>query len=145
MTSNAGSNLKSGTVGFSQTASEQKREQTLKALSDFLRPEFINRIDEIVVFNPLSREHFKSIANIMLSDLTASLSEKQISLSYDESVTDYLSDKSFSEKYGARNLRRTIQKELEDVIANLIIENYEKNISKVAVSAKDGELDVRAL
>ena len=145
MTSNAGSDLKSGTVGFSQTASEQKREQTLKALSDFLRPEFINRIDEIVVFNPLSREHFKSIANIMLSDLTASLSEKQISLSYDESVTDYLSDKSFSEKYGARNLRRTIQKELEDVIANLIIENYEKNISKVAVSAKDGELDVRAL
>ena len=114
----------------------------MKALSDFLRPEFINRIDEIVAFNSLSRENFKAIARIMLSDLIASLSEKQIELSFDDSLVDYLTDKSFSEKYGARNLRRVIQKELEDVIANLIIENYEKTVKSLKVSVADDKLKV---
>ncbi len=145
MTSNAGSQSGSGTVGFSHTASEQNRERTMKALSDFLRPEFINRIDEIVAFNPLSRDNFKAIAKIMLSDLSASLSEKQISLNFDDSLIDYLAEKSFSQKYGARNLRRVIQKELEDVIANLIIENYENTITAVGVTVNDGNLSVKAI
>ena len=142
MTSNAGSQFKSGTVGFSETAATQNRERVMKALSDFLRPEFINRIDEIVAFNALSKENFKAIAKIMLSDLTASLSEKGMTLSFDESLTDYLAEKSFSEKYGARNLRRLIQKELEDAIANLIIENYEKKIEIIKVSVNDGALSI---
>ncbi|MBR3847833.1 MAG: ATP-dependent Clp protease ATP-binding subunit [Oscillospiraceae bacterium] len=143
MTSNAGSQYKSGTVGFAETATEQNRERVMKALSDFLRPEFINRIDEIVAFNSLTRENFKAIAKIMLSDLTASLAEKQMTLEFDDSLVDYLTEKSYSEKYGARNLRRVIQKELEDVIANLIIENYEKTVKKINVTVKDNALDVR--
>ncbi len=142
MTSNAGSQFKTGTVGFSETAATQNRERVMKALSDFLRPEFINRIDEIVAFNSLSKENFKAIAKIMLSDLTASLAEKGMTLSFDESLTDYLAEKSFSEKYGARNLRRLIQKELEDAIANLIIENYEKKIQIIKVSVNDGSLSI---
>ncbi len=145
MTSNAGSQFKGGTVGFSHSASEQNRERVMKALSDFLRPEFINRIDEIVVFNPLSRDNFKSIAKIMLSDLTASLSEKQISLMFDDSLIEYLTEKSFSEKYGARNLRRTIQKELEDVIANLIIENYESTVTSLEITVNEGVLNIKAI
>jgi len=142
MTSNAGSQFKSGTVGFAHTATEQNRERVMKALSDFLRPEFINRIDEIVVFNALSKENFKAIAKIMLSDLVASLSEKQITLNFGDDLVDYLSEKSFSEKYGARNLRRYIQKELEDVIANLIIENYETTVKAIDVTVCDGKLNV---
>ncbi len=142
MTSNAGSQFKSGTVGFAHTETEQNRERVMKALSDFLRPEFINRIDEIVVFNSLSRENFKAIAKIMLSDLVSSLSEKNITLSFEDDLVDYLAEKSFSEKYGARNLRRLIQKELEDAIANLIIENYEKKITLIRVSVENGALSI---
>ncbi len=137
MTSNAGSHLKGGTAGFNQTVTEQTAERTMKALSDFLRPEFLNRIDEIIPFNSLTKENFREIAKIMLSDLSASLSEKNIKFEYDDSLLDYLSEKSFSEKYGARNLRRTIQKELEDLIATLLIENYEKKITRISVSSDD--------
>jgi len=142
MTSNAGSQFKGGTAGFNHSTTEYNKEKTLKALSDFLRPEFINRIDEIVAFNALTRENFKEIANIMLSDLAASLSEKQITLKPDNSVVDYLTEKSYSEKYGARNLRRTIQKEIEDAIANLIIENYEKTITEISITAQNDKLDI---
>ncbi len=142
MTSNAGSQFKSGCVGFTQTLSEQNKEKAMKALSDFLRPEFINRIDEIIAFNALTKDNFKEIATIMLDDLKSSLSEKQLKFIYDDSLVDYLAEKSYSQKYGARNLRRTIQKEIEDAIANLIIENYESPISAISVSAKDGKLKI---
>ena len=142
MTSNAGSQFKGGTAGFNHSVSEHNKERAMKALSDFLRPEFINRIDEIVVFNPLNVENFKEIAKIMLHDLTASLSEKGIKFVFDDSLVTYLSEKSFSEKYGARNLRRTIQKELEDAVANLIIENYDKKISDITVCLTDDKINL---
>lgn len=145
MTSNAGSQYKTGAVGFNQTLSEQNKEKAMKALSDFLRPEFINRIDEIVAFNALSKEDFKAIASIMLSDLNTSLLEKQIKFIYDDSLIAYLVDKSFSEKYGARNLRRTIQKDLEDEIANQIINNYEIQISAISVTVADQKLKIEIM
>lgn len=142
MTSNAGSQFKGGTAGFNHSTTEYNKEKTMKALSDFLRPEFINRIDEIVAFNALSKENFKEIAKIMLSDLTASLREKQITFTFGDELLDYLTDKSFSEKYGARNLRRTIQKELEDEIANLIIENFDKTVTEITVSVADEKVNI---
>ncbi len=142
MTSNAGSQFKGGTAGFNHSTTEYNKEKTMKALSDFLRPEFINRIDEIVAFNSLSKENFKEIAKIMLSDLTASLYEKQITFTFEDELLDYLTNKSFSEKYGARNLRRTIQKELEDEIANLIIENFDKTVSAIKVSVVDEKVNI---
>ncbi len=144
MTSNAGSQFKGGSAGFNRSVSEQTKERTIKALSDFLRPEFLNRIDEIITFNSLSRDNFADIARIMLDDLKKSLSEKHIEFEYDDSLVSYLVDKSFSEKYGARNLRRTIQKELEDRIANAIIDNYNTGISCVTASSDGNEVSISA-
>ena len=147
MTSNAGSNTKVGSVGFGRTANEQSKERAMKALQEFLRPEFINRVDEIVCFNQLSEEDFKKIASIMLGELKDALQEKDISFSWEESLLDYLVKKSYSAVYGARNLRRLIQKELEDAIAVKMIESYENPISVLKASgSEDGErLELLAL
>ena len=140
MTSNAGSNNKTGSVGFGRTANEQSKDRAMKALQEFLRPEFINRVDEIICFNQLTEENFKEIAKLMLKELKESLKEKEISFSWDESLLDYLVKKSYSAVYGARNLRRLIQKELEDGIAVKMIENYEHPISVLkATGSADGE------
>ena len=125
MTSNAGSNTKVGSVGFNRTADEQGKDRAMKALQDFLRPEFINRVDEIVYFHQLTEDNFKAIAGLMLKELKDSLAEKHISLTWEDSLLDYLVKKSYSAAYGARNLRRLIQKELEDAIAVRLIENYQ--------------------
>ena len=119
----------------------------MKALQEFLRPEFINRVDEIVCFNQLSEEDFKKIASIMLGELKDALQEKDISFSWEESLLDYLVKKSYSAVYGARNLRRLIQKELEDAIAVKMIECYENPISVLKASgSEDGErLELLAL
>ena len=139
MTSNAGSDIKAaGSLGFGRTANEQGKERTMKALEGFLRPEFINRVDEIVYFNKLTEENFKSIAAIMLGELTAILADKDIRLTYDEHLLDYLVKKSYSATYGARNLRRQIQKDLEDPIASKIIDSYQNPIREIKVSS-DGE------
>jgi len=139
MTSNAGSNTTgSGSVGFGRNISEQGREKALKALESFLRPEFINRVDEIVYFNRLTEEHFKQIAKIMLHDLEGTLGEKGITLTWDEALLDYLTKKSYSLTYGARNLRRLIQKDLEDPIASKIIDSYMQPIARIAIKV-DGE------
>ena len=139
MTSNAGSATKSsGSVGFGGTANDQGRERTMKALEGFLRPEFINRVDEIVYFNKLSEDNFKQIAKIMLGELTDALQEKGIAFHYDESLLDHLVKKSYSMTYGARNLRRQIQKDLEDPIANKIIDSYQNPITQINASS-DGE------
>ena len=139
MTSNAGSEAKgSGSVGFGRTAAEQGRERAMKALESFLRPEFINRVDEIVYFNRLSEENFKAIAGIMLGELKGTLAEKGITFTYDDSLLDYLVKKSYSLTYGARNLRRQIQKDLEDPIATRIIESYLNPIRTLHASS-DGE------
>ena len=125
MTSNAGSNTKVGSVGFGRSANEQSRERAMKALQDFLRPEFLNRVDEIVCFNQLTEENFRGIAAIMLGELGKTLLEKNITFTWEDSLLDYLVKKSYSAAYGARNLRRLIQKELEDAIAVRLIENYQ--------------------
>ena len=145
MTTNAGSDIKNGTVGFNRTVNEQGKDKAEKALNDFLRPEFINRVDEIVYFNHLTEENFKNIARLMLGELRDVMAEKPIELSWDESLIDYLTEKSFSQKYGARNLRRLIQKEIEDRIASEIISNYSHPVSKVGLTAVSGEIQILAV
>ena len=145
MTTNAGSNTKVGSVGFGRTANEQGRERALKALNDFLRPEFINRVDEIVYFNQLTQENFKGICVIMLSELADTLKEKGISFSWEDSLLDYLVEKSFSAAYGARNLRRLIQKELEDAIAVRLIERWQDPVTCLKALAEDGKIQLLAM
>ena len=138
MTSNAGSNSKVGSVGFDRTAEEQGKDRAMKALQDFLRPEFINRVDEIVYFHQLTEDNFKDIASLMLNELKDSLAEKHITLTWDDSLLSYLVKKSYSAAYGARNLRRCIQKELEDVIAQRIIESWQHPVTQLKATA-DGD------
>ena len=145
MTTNAGSNTKVGSVGFGRTANEQGKERALKALNDFLRPEFINRVDEIVYFNQLTEENFKGIALIMLQELAQVLEEKNITFTWEDSLLDYLVEKSYSASYGARNLRRLIQKELEDAIAVRLIEGWQYPVSHLKALAQDGKIQLLAM
>ena len=146
MTSNAGSdNKSSGAVGFGGSADDQGKERIMKALQDFLRPEFLNRVDEIVCFNHLTKENFCGIARIMLEELKASLSEKGYQFRYDDALVDYLAEKSYSLTYGARNLRRLIQKELEDPMAAKIIDAFEHPITQIGATAKDGAVQLYTL
>ena len=140
MTSNAGSDARTsaGSVGFGRTADQQGRERAMKALESFLRPEFINRVDEIVYFNKLTEDNFKAIAAIMLRELRDALKEKGITFTWDDALLDYLVKKSYSMTYGARNLRRQIQKDLEDDIATKLIDSYLHPIQSIHASA-DGE------
>ena len=108
----------------------------MKALQQFLRPEFINRVDEIICFNKLSEENFQSIARIMLDELRDSLKEKGLAFTYDEALVDYLVKKSYSVAYGARNLRRLIQKEVEDEMATRIIDSYDHPITQIKATAE---------
>ena len=145
MTSNAGSNTKSGSVGFARTANEQGRERAMKALQEFLRPEFINRVDEIVYFNQLTEDNFKAIAALMLQELQDSLAEKGIVFTWQDSLLDYLVKKSYSAAYGARNLRRLIQKELEDAIASRIIDSWQHPVARLDASSDGEQLVLSAL
>ena len=145
MTSNAGSDKGGGSVGFGRTDKEQGKDKAMKALSQFLRPEFINRVDEVVYFNRLSEENFKDIARIMLGELTDNLRDKGITFSWDESVLDHLVKTSYSLTYGARNLRRQVQKDLEDPIATKIIESYLEPITQLKAVGKDGKIELLAL
>ena len=142
MTTNAGSGERTGSVGFGRTISEQGKEKALKALNEFLRPEFINRVDEVVSFNRLTEENFVEIARIMMNELKDSMAEKGYSLSFDEELLKYLANKSYSVTYGARNLRRLIQREVEDVITQLLIQNYAASVKLIAVTMRDGEVQV---
>ena len=145
MTSNAGSDRKEGTVGFNKSASELDQDRAMKALRQFLRPEFINRVDEIVCFNKLSEEDFRPIARLMLDELKASMKEKGLTLSYDEDLVKHLVKKSYSAAYGARNLRRTIQKEVEDALALEIINSYDHPVTQIAVTAEEDKVVIHAL
>ena len=146
MTSNAGSDTKSaGAVGFGGSADDQGKERTMKALRDFLRPEFLNRVDEIICFNHLSKENFAGIARIMLEELRKSLSDKGYTFHYDDALVDYLVEKSYSMTYGARNLRRLIQKELEDPMAARIIDSFENPITQISATAADGAVQLYTL
>ena len=142
MTTNAGSTGTSAAAGFSKSTAQVNEEKTQKALSSFLRPEFINRIDEIITFNPLTKENFVDIARIMIKELADALSLKNVTLDCAEDVYGILAEKSFSEKYGARNLRRLIQTEIEDKAAELIISGYDSSISAISVYSENGEIRV---
>ena len=145
MTSNAGSDKAAGSVGFDKSAGDQGKERVMKALRDFLRPEFINRVDEVIYFHQLTEDNFRDIARIMLDELKTSLSEKGFGFMYDDSVVDVLVKKSYSAAYGARNLRRCIQKELEDPMANLIIDAFENPITQLKATAEDGQIKLYSL
>ena len=137
MTTNAGSNRKGGAMGFGGTVNDMGRERALKALGEFLRPEFINRVDEIVYFNSLTEENFRSIAKLMLEETRDAIAERGISMTWNTALIDYLVRKSYSVTYGARNLRRTIQKDVEDAIAQKIIDCRGENAGHISVSADD--------
>ena len=146
MTSNAGSDNKSaGAVGFGGSADQQGKERTMKALQDFLRPEFLNRVDEIICFNHLTKENFTGIARIMLEELRTSLGDKGYTFRYDDALVDYLVEKSYSMTYGARNLRRQIQKELEDPMAARIIDSFENPVTQISATAADGAVQLYTL
>ena len=146
MTSNAGSDKSAGgTVGFGRSSDEQDKERVMKALQSFLRPEFINRVDEIVYFHQLTKDNFRGIATIMLNELAESLSAKGFTFIYDDTLLDYLVEKSYSAAYGARNLRRCIQKELEDPMAVRIIESFDHPITHIRASAADGKVTLETL
>ena len=145
MTSNAGSNQKGGSVGFGRSLTEQSKEKAMKALGEFLRPEFINRVDEIVCFNQLSEDNFRGIADIMLAELQQSLEGRGIAFTWDESVKDHLVKKSYSVAYGARNLRRAIQTDLEDPIAERIIKSYVDPFRSIKATCEDGTIKLETI
>ena len=142
MTTNAGSNNKTGSVGFGGSLSDMSRERAMKALNEFLRPEFINRVDEVVCFNQLTEENFRAIAALMLSELRDVMAEKNITLTWDESLIDHLVKEGYSVTYGARNLRRLIQKQIEDAIAEKLIAGRNAQVSAICLSAADGKVVV---
>ena len=145
MTSNAGSESSSGPLGFGKTANEQNKDKAMKALQQFLRPEFINRVDEVVCFNQLSEENFRSIAQIMLKELQQVLKEKNLTFLWDDSVLDCLVKHSYSAAYGARNLRRYIQKNLEDPIATRIIESYIHPITALKAVVEEDQIKILSM
>jgi len=144
MTSNAGSEGRVAGLGFGRTGQEQVKDKVMGALRDFLRPEFINRVDEIITFNHLSEENFLGIADIMLEELRSSLAARGLDFTWDEDVRRILVEKAYSVTYGARNLRRTIQKELEDPISERIIDSFEVPISTITAKTENGAVVIIA-
>ena len=142
MTSNAGSEGRVGGLGFGRSDQDMVKEKTMKGLKEFLRPEFINRVDEIITFNHLTEEHFLGIADIMLKELQESLAGRGLRLTWDDGVRRYLVEKAYSVTYGARNLRREIQRSLEDPISERIIDAFEHPIESIHVSVIDGKISV---
>ena len=144
MTSNAGSEGRVASLGFGRSAQEQVKEKAIGALREFLRPEFINRVDEIITFNRLTEENFLNIADIMLRELQDSLNTRGLTLTWDPAVQNFLSEKAYSVTYGARNLRRTIQQELEDPISEAIIDSFENPIERIHMLIEDNgvKLDI---
>ena len=145
MTTNAGSTDTSSAAGFGGTRNEADAAKTEKALSSFLRPEFLNRVDEVIVFNRLTRENFAGIAKIMLNELADALSEKGIKFAYTDSAADFIAEKSFDEKYGARNMRRYIQREVEDIIADRLISEYAAGITEISLGCDGNALYVTSI
>lgn len=142
MTSNAGSTDKSTGIGFNKTESEVSKEKSMKALSDFLRPEFLSRIDEIVTFAPLTKENYESIAALMLDEMKDPLAEKGITLKYSKKALTAIADKAFGQKFGARDIRRVIREEIEDKIAELIITSTANPFKTIKIGEKKGELEI---
>ena len=144
MTSNAGSQSSGTPAGFGRTVSQMSKERVMKALEEIMRPEFLNRIDEIIAFNQLTEENFRQIAEIMLNELRGTLADKDIRLTWDDSLLAYLMEKSYSVKYGARNLRRLIEKEIENPLANAIVTG-DKPLMGAHLSAEDGKVKLNTI
>ena len=142
MTTNAGSGRAAASLGFTSSESEAEKGRIEKALLEFLRPEFINRVDEVVVFNSLTIQHFSSIVKIMLSDLAGVLNDRSVLFTYTDAAAHLIAEKSYSVKYGARNMRRYIQRHVEDPIAESIISDTTGRISRIHLTVKDGNLFV---
>jgi ATP-dependent Clp protease ATP-binding subunit ClpA len=145
MTTNAGSSLASNAAGFGKSTNEQTADKTMRALEQFLRPEFLNRVDEIITFRQLDEQDFAAIARIMLSQLAGVLDERGIKLQFTDAAAEYVAKESYSVKYGARNMRRYIQKHLEDELATKIIASYEIEITGVHLDVKDDAFEITCL
>ena len=141
MTSNAGSTDKSTGVGFNKSAEDISKEKAMKSLREFLRPEFLSRIDEVIVFKPLVKEDFERIAALMLDEMKEPLSEKGIILKYDNDALKAVAEKSFGKVYGARDIRRVIRKEIEEKIADIIIDRNGK-VAGIGITSENGEIKV---
>mgnify|MGYP000933572865 FL=1 len=139
MTSNAGSEKKQGALGFAKSEADVTREKAIKALSDFLRPEFISRVDEVIVFRSLNTDDFEAISHLMLNEYVDSLKERGIKLIYDDKATRYLAEHAIGGKSGARDLRNLIRREVEDKITSFIVENYDETITGISVTADEKE------
>ena len=142
MTTNAGSDHKVASVGFNRSLTEQGKEQSMKALNEFLRPEFINRIDAVVSFNRLTEDNFVEIARLMMTELKESMADRGYTLLFDEALLRYLAHKSYSVAYGARNLRRLIQTEVEDAITTILIDGYAQHITTLSVTAEEEKVKI---
>ena len=142
MTTNAGSETSSGISGFTNQREMQAKDKTERALASFLRPEFINRIDEIITFRHLDRSDFVRIADIMMGKLKAHMDEQGTKLVYGDDVLAYIAEKSFSEKFGARNMRRFIEREVEDELASVVIERYESRPAGISLSMSDDKIKI---
>lgn len=145
MTSNAGSNSREALVGFNRTSADISREKAMRALSDFLRPEFLSRIDEIVVFRPLNEEDYKKIAVLMLNEYVGTLNERGITLRWTDEAVANIAHRAVGGKSGARDIRNTIRRTVEDKIASFIVEKGEGNVTGILVTEKDGEIDVESI
>ncbi len=145
MTSNAGSTDKAIGVGFNKTEEEISKEKAIKGLSEFLRPEFLSRIDEVVVFKPLSMDSYKKIAGLMLDEMKEPLAEKDISVSYDENALAKIAEKAHSQKFGARDIRKVIRKEVEDKVASVIIDNPVGSIREIKITAPSDNIEVETI
>ncbi len=145
MTTNAGSDRVTGQIGFSASDEDREEDATHKALSTFLRPEFINRVDEIITFRALDRTDFTAIARIMLDELAEALADKSLTFRYTDEAAARVAEQSYSQKYGARNMRRYIQRHVEDPIAEAVIADYTHALSQIKLHIKNGELAVACL
>ncbi|MCL2052893.1 MAG: ATP-dependent Clp protease ATP-binding subunit [Oscillospiraceae bacterium] len=145
MTSNAGSTDKSTGIGFNKSTSDISKEKAMKALSDFLRPEFLSRIDEVVVFNPLTRENYEAVAALMLDEMKEPLSEKNIAFEYDKAALSVIAEKSYGKKFGARDIRKFIRTDIEDEVAELIINSTARPFAELKIGAKGEEIDIIAV
>ncbi|MBQ9965022.1 MAG: ATP-dependent Clp protease ATP-binding subunit, partial [Clostridia bacterium] len=145
MTSNAGSQFRDNLMGFGKTDAEASRDKATKALAEFLRPEFISRVDEVVYFAPLSKENYVEIAALMLTELVEPLRDRGIALTWTEDVPAYFAEKAHGGKRGARDLRNAIRREAEDVIASRIVEHCREGLSAISFTAKDGQLHIDTL
>ncbi len=145
MTSNAGSEKKESALGFAKTEADVSREKAMKALSDFLRPEFLSRIDEVIIFRPLNADDFEAISHLMLNEYVDSLKERGIKLVYDDKATRWLADHAIGGKSGARDLRNLIRRQVEDKIASAIVDNYGETITAVSISANENGIHLDVL